>query len=43
MVRDLVDDVVVVDKEMIYDMRLCYKVLKIAVKPSGAIGLTFEK
>ncbi|XP_059316795.1 serine racemase [Lycium ferocissimum] len=39
-VRDLVDDVMVVDdKEIIQAMRLCYEILKIAVEPSGAIGL----
>nr|XP_016457953.1 PREDICTED: serine racemase-like [Nicotiana tabacum]XP_016457954.1 PREDICTED: serine racemase-like [Nicotiana tabacum]XP_016457955.1 PREDICTED: serine racemase-like [Nicotiana tabacum] len=39
-VRDLVDDVIVVDdKEIIQAMRLCYEILKIAVEPSGAIGL----
>ncbi|XP_047341103.1 serine racemase [Impatiens glandulifera] len=39
-VRDLVDDIIVVeDKEIIAAMRLCYEVLKVAVEPSGAIGL----
>ncbi|MCD9644681.1 hypothetical protein HAX54_033092 [Datura stramonium] len=39
-VRDLVDEVIVVDdKEIIQAMRLCYEILKIAVEPSGAIGL----
>uniref|UniRef100_A0A3Q7HL05 Serine racemase n=1 Tax=Solanum lycopersicum TaxID=4081 RepID=A0A3Q7HL05_SOLLC len=39
-VRDLVDDVIVVDdKEIIQAMKLCYEILKIAVEPSGAIGL----
>ncbi|KAH0451945.1 hypothetical protein IEQ34_019244 [Dendrobium chrysotoxum] len=39
-VRDLVDDVVVLDEnEIIKAMRLCYEVLKLAVEPSGAIGL----
>lgn len=39
-VRDLVDDVIVVDdEEIIQAMRLCYEILKIAVEPSGAIGL----
>ncbi|KAK8951139.1 Serine racemase [Platanthera zijinensis] len=39
-VRDLVDDVIVVDDEEIVEaMRLCYEVLKVAVEPSGAIGL----
>ena len=27
------------DKEIIEAMRLCYKILKVAVEPSGAIGL----
>lgn len=39
-VRDFVDDVIVVeDKEIIEAMRLCYEILKVAVEPSGAIGL----
>ncbi|XP_057478260.1 serine racemase [Actinidia eriantha] len=39
-VRDLVDDVITVeDKEIIEAMRLCYEILKVAVEPSGAIGL----
>ncbi|PHU08526.1 Serine racemase [Capsicum chinense] len=39
-VRDLVDDVIVVDDdEILQAMRLCYEILKIAVEPSGAIGL----
>ncbi|PKU67607.1 serine racemase [Dendrobium catenatum] len=39
-VRDLVDDIVVLDEnEIIKAMRLCYEVLKLAVEPSGAIGL----
>ncbi|XP_043723125.1 serine racemase-like [Telopea speciosissima] len=39
-VRDLVDDIIVVeDKEIIEAMRLCYEILKAAVEPSGAIGL----
>ena len=39
-VRDLVDDIIVVeDREIIEAMRLCYEVLKVAVEPSGAIGL----
>lgn len=38
--RDFVDDVIVVeDKEIIEAMRLCYEILKVAVEPSGAIGL----
>lgn len=27
------------DKEIIHAMRLCYEILKVAVEPSGAIGL----
>lgn len=39
-VRDFVDDIVVVeDKEIIEAMRLCFEILKVAVEPSGAIGL----
>ncbi|XP_010529563.1 PREDICTED: serine racemase isoform X2 [Tarenaya hassleriana] len=39
-VRDLVDDVITVeDSEIIEAMRLCYEILKVAVEPSGAIGL----
>ncbi|CAN4077379.1 unnamed protein product [Withania somnifera] len=39
-VRDLVDDVIIVDDEdIIQAMKLCYEILKIAVEPSGAIGL----
>lgn len=39
-VRDLVDDVITVeDKEIIEAMKLCYEILKVAVEPSGAIGL----
>ncbi|KAJ4950647.1 hypothetical protein NE237_027479 [Protea cynaroides] len=39
-VRDLVDDVIIVeDKEIIEAMRLCYEILKVVVEPSGAIGL----
>ncbi|GAA0179438.1 epimerase/racemase [Lithospermum erythrorhizon] len=39
-VRDLVDDIITVeDKEIVEAMRLCYEILKIAVEPSGAIGL----
>lgn len=39
-VRDFVDAVVTVeDREIIEAMRLCYEILKIAVEPSGAIGL----
>ncbi|KAL6577190.1 hypothetical protein OROMI_011466 [Orobanche minor] len=39
-VRDLVDDIIVVeDKEIIEATRLCYEILKVVVEPSGAIGL----
>ncbi|KAL5981519.1 hypothetical protein ACLOJK_015581 [Asimina triloba] len=39
-VRDLVEEVITVeDKEIIEAMRLCYEILKVAVEPSGAIGL----
>ncbi|KAK9121260.1 hypothetical protein Syun_018877 [Stephania yunnanensis] len=39
-VRDLVDNVIVVDdKAIIEAMRMLYEVLKIVVEPSGAIGL----
>uniref|UniRef100_A0A1D1Z5S1 Serine racemase n=1 Tax=Anthurium amnicola TaxID=1678845 RepID=A0A1D1Z5S1_9ARAE len=39
-VRDLVDDVVTVDdREIVEAMRMCYEILKVAVEPSGAIGL----
>lgn len=39
-VRDLVDDIIIVeDKEILEAMRLCYEILKVAVEPSGAIGL----
>ncbi|XP_021300417.1 serine racemase isoform X1 [Herrania umbratica] len=39
-VRDLVDDIITVDDtEIIEAMRLCYEILKVAVEPSGAIGL----
>ncbi|KAF8033006.1 hypothetical protein BT93_D1790 [Corymbia citriodora subsp. variegata] len=39
-VRDLVDDIIVVDDADIMEaMRLCYEILKVAVEPSGAIGL----
>lgn len=39
-VRDLVDDIITVDDEKIVEaMRLCYEILKVAVEPSGAIGL----
>ncbi|GAB2302152.1 hypothetical protein Dimus_036170 [Dionaea muscipula] len=39
-VRDLVDDIITVeDEEIVEAMRLCYEILKVAVEPSGAIGL----
>ncbi|KAL7165341.1 hypothetical protein ACSBR2_041103 [Camellia fascicularis] len=39
-VRDFVDDIITVeDKDIIEAMRLCYEILKVAVEPSGAIGL----
>ena len=39
-VRDLVDDIITVDdREIIEAMKLCYEILKVAVEPSGAIGL----
>lgn len=39
-VRDFVDDIITVeDKDTIEAMRLCYEILKVAVEPSGAIGL----
>ncbi|XP_057977611.1 serine racemase [Malania oleifera] len=39
-VRDFVDDIITVeDKEIIEAMRHCYEILKVAVEPSGAIGL----
>ncbi|CAL9100624.1 serine racemase-like [Musa acuminata AAA Group] len=39
-VRDLVDDIITVDDEAIIEaMRMCYEILKVAVEPSGAIGL----
>lgn len=39
-VRDLVDGVITVnDEEIINAMKLCYEILKVAVEPSGAIGL----
>ncbi|KAJ6840742.1 putative serine racemase [Iris pallida] len=39
-VRDLVDDVILVDDRQIVEaMRMCYEILKVAVEPSGAIGL----
>ncbi|RHN79425.1 putative ammonia-lyase, Serine racemase [Medicago truncatula] len=49
-VRDLVDDIITVeDFEIIKAMKLCFKILKIVIEPSGAIGLaavlseTFQK
>lgn len=39
-VRNLVDEIIVVDDaEIIKAMRMCYEILKVAVEPSGAIGL----
>ncbi|KAF6144271.1 hypothetical protein GIB67_024498 [Kingdonia uniflora] len=39
-VRDLVDGVITVeDTEIAQAMRMCYEILKVAVEPSGAIGL----
>lgn len=39
-VRDLVDDIITVeDEEIVEAMRMCYEILKVAVEPSGAIGL----
>ncbi|XP_076901804.1 serine racemase-like [Bidens hawaiensis] len=39
-VRDFVDDIIIVeDKEIIQAMRYCYEILKVAIEPSGAIGL----
>lgn len=39
-VRDLVEDVILVDDRQIVEaMRMCYEILKVAVEPSGAIGL----
>uniref|UniRef100_A0A2P2JMJ9 Serine racemase n=1 Tax=Rhizophora mucronata TaxID=61149 RepID=A0A2P2JMJ9_RHIMU len=39
-VRDLVDDIITVeDQEIIEAMKLCYEILKVAVEPSGGIGL----
>lgn len=38
--RDLVDDIITVDDtEIVGAMRMCYEILKVAVEPSGAIGL----
>ncbi|XP_077241825.1 serine racemase [Tasmannia lanceolata] len=39
-VRDLVDDVITVgDEEIVEAMKMCYEILKVAVEPSGTIGL----
>ncbi|KAI3727607.1 hypothetical protein L6452_16225 [Arctium lappa] len=39
-VRDLVDGIITVeDKEIVEAMRYCYEILKVAIEPSGAIGL----
>ncbi|KAJ8506132.1 hypothetical protein OPV22_007018 [Ensete ventricosum] len=39
-VRDLVDDIITVGDEAIIEaMKMCYEILKVAVEPSGAIGL----
>lgn len=39
-IRDLVDDIITVDdQEIVEAMRLCYEILKVAIEPSGAIGL----
>lgn len=39
-VRDLVDDIITVDdREIVEAMKLCYEILKVAIEPSGAIGL----
>ncbi|XP_076886346.1 serine racemase-like [Bidens hawaiensis] len=39
-VRDFVDDIITVDdKDIIQAMKYCFKILKVAVEPSGAIGL----
>ncbi|OAY56515.1 serine racemase [Manihot esculenta] len=39
-VRDLVDDVIVVeDEEIVEAMKLCFGILKVTTEPSGAIGL----
>ncbi|KDP25454.1 hypothetical protein JCGZ_20610 [Jatropha curcas] len=39
-VRDFVDDVITVeDEEIVEAMKLCYEILKVAIEPSGAIGL----
>lgn len=39
-VRDLVDDIITVeDTEIVKAMKYCYEILKVAIEPSGAIGL----
>jgi len=39
-VRDLVDEIIVVEEgEIVEAMKICYEILKLAVEPSGAIGL----
>ncbi|KAH9325683.1 hypothetical protein KI387_005861, partial [Taxus chinensis] len=39
-VRDLVDEVIVVEeRDIVEAMKMCYEILKVAVEPSGAIGL----
>ena len=39
-VRDLVDEIIVVEEgEIVEAMKTCYEILKLAVEPSGAIGL----
>ncbi|EEF51168.1 serine racemase isoform X1 [Ricinus communis] len=39
-VRDLVDDVITLeDNEIVEAMKLCYEILKVAIEPSGVIGL----
>ncbi|KAL4191599.1 hypothetical protein AMTRI_Chr07g30670 [Amborella trichopoda] len=39
-VRDLVDEVITVEEgEIVEAMRMCYEILKVAVEPSGAVGL----
>lgn len=36
----MVDEIITVsDEEIIKAMRMCYEILKVAVEPSGAIGL----
>ena len=39
-VQDLVDEIIVVEEgEIVEAMKTCYEILKLAVEPSGAIGL----